>query len=145
MTETTWQSQETEKWREELISLRDQNTNWKSRECVLTVRGVLMSLKMFLSITPIHRLPKTLQSTSCLSRIPGNSADKGTARSTQSSGASYWVSKRRETASISSATAELCHFCVAMTDIWLLEVDCDEWNIGYRWVHAWSVMDSPTS
>lgn len=93
--------------------------------------GVLMSLKMFLSITRIQRLPKTLQSTSCLSQSPGNCAVQGTSCSTQFSGASYWASKRGETMSISCKNAELQQFCVVMSTIWVLKVENDERTIGH--------------
>ncbi len=106
MTEPTWQSLETEKWRKELILLGDQNRRLLKRGGGWTGRGALMSLKMFLNITRIQRLPKILQSTSRLSQSPGNCADKGTSCPAQFSGARYWASKRRETTSISCKTAE---------------------------------------
>lgn len=131
-----WLNQHDKAWRlrsgkKELIFAYRSNHQLLKYGLGWTERGTLMSLKMFLGMTQIQRLPKTLQSTSCLSQSPGNCADKGESPSTELSWANDWVSKRRKTTSISSTTAKVYQFCVLMSDRWLPKVNCDEWSTDW--------------
>lgn len=106
--------------------------------------GVLMSLKMFLNITRIKRLPKTLQSTSRLSQSPGNWRLGHVV-----SHAVQWsklLSKQKKGNNI-NIFWECRVITILCCDEWYMEAKGRLWWMGYWTVGSmwWSVMDMSTS